>query len=159
MALLGAGQRLFGMQRHAVALAVDDDGAPAVRRDRYLGLDDLASVGFGGGDRLVETTVGIQVEKRTVRGGLVGRILYETAAGIAVAVGQNADRPAGDLRLMNAAAEDGGVELYRPIEVSYRDVHPDDLIGHIRSLGDYLVTAPSEAEETSLAYFAMTPVL
>src|SRR5690242_19203059 len=105
------------MERHAVAFAVDHDGAPAVRRNGCLGLDNLAAVGCYSSDRLVETAVSVQVKQRTFRGGLFSGVLYKTAAGIAFAMGQDAERAAGDLRLLDGSTDDGGIELYRPIEV------------------------------------------
>src|SRR5262245_23631548 len=55
------------MQRDAIALAVEDDGAAAVRRYGMGGLQDLAAILLDFGDGRLEAAVAVQIDQRSRR--------------------------------------------------------------------------------------------
>src|SRR4051812_3562742 len=107
--LSGIDLELFGMKRQAIALTVENDGAVTVWADLMLRVKDLSPVRAHGGDRLIESAVGIEIEKRSLCGRLV-LVLYETASGIAFLVRQYAYSHARSLFFMDLSTEHGGIE-------------------------------------------------
>jgi len=129
------GHRVHGtpsprMQRHPVALAVEDHGPEAVRSDLVLGLEHLAAVRLDRGNGLVETALSVQIDEHAVVGRFLVVLREEAAADAAVGAGQDRDHHPRRLLLLNLSPQDGGVEADRPVQIQHWNIHPDDLIGH-----------------------------
>jgi hypothetical protein len=118
------------MERDAVSFAIEDDSPETVGAYLVRGLDDCAAVGFDGRYGFVETPLCVQVDQGT-RGSrrLVG-LGKKAAADVAFVAGQQADRHARELLLLNLAPEDGRVKADRPFEVQDWNIDPNELIGH-----------------------------
>ena len=126
------------MERDAIALAVDDDRAMAVRPDRMRRLQHAAAVRSDGALGIDDAAVDVEVDERAAerRPGVAAR-RNEAAADLAASVGEDGEREAGAALARHLAAEDGAIEPDRALEVGDRDVDPDEAVAH----GGLLVAA------------------
>ena len=84
------------MQGDAVALAVEDDGAKAVRADRGRRFEDASAVRSRCGDGLGQAPLGVEIDQRTARRRcVVARRCDQTARDLVAGMGEQAEREAG----------------------------------------------------------------
>ena len=120
------------MQGDPVAFTVRDDRAEAVRRDRVLGLEHLATVRLRRRDGRVEPAAGVDVDQwaeQRRRDALLG--LDQAAADLVALVLEQPEVEAGAADLVDGLADDRAVERDRTIEVDDGDVDPDESVAQI----------------------------
>jgi hypothetical protein len=120
------------MKREPVAFAVEDDRAKPVWSDLVLRFEHLSILGHDGRFGLIQATVDIEVNQRSMIARLVLRRDEQAAAGLFSFRREQSDREPGILLPLDLFAKDGRVKVDGTIKVEYRNVHPDQLIWHDR---------------------------
>src|SRR4051794_9729896 len=119
------------MQRDPVALAVDDDGAVAVRTDRLRRLDHAAAMRHHRPLGVDDAAVDVEIDERPAwrrRVGLVGGV--ETTGDVAAGVGEEPERESRAAFARHRAFQHRGIERDRTLEIVHGDVDPDEAMAH-----------------------------
>src|SRR5437868_7381231 len=116
-----------GMKRDAVAFAVDNYRAEAVRPDARDLFRDAAAELLGLLHRVANAAVGIHVDEDS----LGARFPRHEAAAVAARMLEHRELEAAGVFLRDLDAEHRAVEPARALEVGYRKVEPYDAIAHL----------------------------
>ena len=93
------------MERHPVAIAVDDNRAKTKGADGMFRLKDSAAVDRNASQRVIQPAVGIEIDHDAFVRRLFLLAREETTADLAVFMRQDADDRSGKLLLLHLSAE------------------------------------------------------
>src|SRR5438477_1332217 len=117
-----------GMQRDAVAFAVEHDGAEAVRSDALDRMQHAPAVLFGLLQRIADAPIDVHIDEDAGGADLLG-VRDQAAAVAGRAVLEHGEGEVAGLGLLDLDAEDGAIELARARELGHRQIEPHDAVG------------------------------
>src|SRR3990172_6795221 len=120
------------MERHPVALAVDDNRAKTKGADGMFWLNDSAAVDRNASQRVIQPAVGIEIDHDAFVRRLFLLAREETTADLAVLMREDADGGCRKFLLFHLSDKQRGIKLDCPVQIQHRNVAPNDLIGHLR---------------------------
>src|SRR5205814_1404429 len=118
----------IGMQRDAVAFAVEHDGAKAVRADALDRLQHPATLLFSLAHGVAHAAVDVHVDKDPGAAYLL-RVRDEAAAVAVGSVLEDRQIHVAGLFLVHLDAEHRGVEAARTFQIGHRQIEPHDPVG------------------------------